>query len=286
MTEDFELRGRMTAQMVGAVLGSNPNMTREDAMRRMVRDWHGAEVEGAGNMATAYAVNSIPGALIEYTMETGSKVAPGGLQAVDHWGAASVNGLISIFGCIIVICPFGLRAAEAPVKFPTMDEKPYYFDRAQFALLATGRAWCDVYQWTPAGTQLDRIAACSKWKRKNLPKLAKFYAEFEDERQQDNAIPHLEPKRKIVDTPQAHRIKEEYLEILENIHNAEARKAELIAEMVRLSDSKDADFAGLKLTLVKRVGSISYAKAFKVIAPTADLEPYRGKPSESWQVKE
>lgn len=284
--QEFDMRGRITSGMVGAILGSNDYMTSEDAMRRMVRDWHGAEPEGAGNMATEYASRNIPGALIEYTMETGHGTEPAGLQPVDHWGAANVSAFVSVFGCVLVICPFALRDTPAPVTFPTMEEKPYHFDRAQFALLATGRAWCDVYQWAPNGTRLDRVTPCAKWRRKNLPKLAKFYATFEEERQQDKAVPHLEPKRKIIDTPEAHRIKEEYLEILESLHNAEARKAELVAEMVRLSGDKNSDFAGLKVTLVRRAGAVSYAKALKAIAPDADLEPYRGKPSESWQVKE
>ena len=33
-------KGRVTASMVGAILGVAPYMTRADAMRRMVRDYH------------------------------------------------------------------------------------------------------------------------------------------------------------------------------------------------------------------------------------------------------
>jgi len=54
--------------------------------------------------------------------------------------------------------------------------------------------------------------------------------------------------------------------------------------MVRLAGDRDAIFGGRKLTLVKRVGSVSYAKAIAKYAPGADLEPFRGTASSSWRL--
>jgi putative phage-type endonuclease len=284
--EWFEARrGRVTASMVGAILGNSPNMTRDECMRRMVRDWHGAESEFTGNIATEYGVNNEAGALAEYQMETGHTVDAVGFVTRDEWAGCSPDGLVSIFGGVEVKCPFGLRAAEKPVPFKPIAEQPHYYDQVQFSLWVTERAWWDFYQWTAAETRMERVVPDAAWRRKNLPKLIEFWDKFCEERQQDNAAKHLEAKRKIVDTPEAQRIMAEYDQICEAIDNATSRKADLIADMVRLAGGKDAVFAGRNLTLVKRAGSISYAKAIRELAPDADLEKWRGKPSEGWQVK-
>ena len=77
----------------------------------------------------------------------------------------------------------------------------------------------------------------------------------------------------------------EYEQMQEAIDRATERKAELLADMVRIAGDKNAVFAGRNLTRVDRKGSISYAKAIAELLPNADLEPYRGKASFSWQVK-
>ena len=102
---------------------------------------------------------------------------------------------------------------------------------------------------------------------------------------ENNADEHLAPKRVIVDTPEAHRIMAEYDQICEALDNAEARKKELVADMVRIAGEKNAVFAGRNLTLTKKAGAISYAKAIKELLPKANLEKWRGKPSEYWVVK-
>lgn len=284
--EWFEARiGRITASMSGAILGNSPNMSRDDAMRRMVRDWHGAESEFAKNIATEYALNSIAGALQEYTMETGHSVEKDDGATRDDWASADVSGLVSIFGGVLVVCPFNLRDAEHPITFRHIEDMARYVDRIQLWLWVTNRAWCDLYQWCPRGTSIERVTPDAAWRRKNLPKLKAFWDEYMEERQQDNAQKHLEPKRAIIDTPEAHRIMAEYDQLCEALDNATQRKKDLIADMVRIAGDKNAVFAGRNLTLTKRAGAISYAKALAELAPGADLEKWRGRPSESWGVK-
>jgi hypothetical protein len=65
--------------------------------------------------------------------------------------------------------------------------------------------------------------------------------------------------------------------------SADAEKA-LLAELVEMADGKNAEVHGRKLTLVKRQGSISYAKAIKELLPDANLEKWRGKETESWKL--
>lgn len=275
-------RGLITASQVGAILGNAPYATRDDIMRRMVREWHNAPQEFEGNIATEYGTRNEAGAVVEYTMETANEVQPVGFVTREDWAGASPDGFIGADGGLEVKCPFGLRKDQVPA-FKTIAEQPHYYDQVQFTLWVTGRNFWHFYQWTPVATKLECILPDQDWQANNLPKLRQFYAEYLAEREAPEI--HLEPKRQIIDTPEAQRVLAEYDQICEALENAEARKKEMLADLVRMAGEKNAIIAGRKLTKTERAGSVAYAKAVKELLPGADLEPYRGKPTSYWVVK-
>ena len=162
-----------------------------------------------------------------------------------------------------------------------LEDQPHYYAQVQFSLWVTGRKFWHFYQWTAHQTKLECVLPDQAWLDENLPKLRQFHAEFLAE----DPAPHLEAKRVEVDTLEAARIVAEYDQIAEAIENAEARKKELLAEMVRLSGDRDAVFAGRNLTKISKAGAVSYAKAVAELLPGADLEKWRGKPSAYWMLK-
>ena len=275
-------KGRITASSVGAILGNAPYATRDDVMRRMVREWVGAPTEFEGNIATEYGTRNEAGALTEYMMETGNAVQTVGFIASEDWAGCSPDGLIGEYGGLEIKCPFGLRKDEEPA-FKTLAEQPHYYDQIQFSMWVTDRTLWHFYQWSPRGTALETVSWDGEWQDQNLPRLRQFYAEYLAERE-DPAI-HLEPKRPIIDTPEAHRIMTEYQELCEAIDRAEERKKELLSDMTVIAMDRNVVFAGRKLTKIEKAGAIAYAKAVKALMPDADLEPYRGKPSSYWVVK-
>lgn len=276
-------RGLITASSVGAILGNSPNATRADVMRRMVREWHGAETEFTGNIATEYGTRNEAGAITEYTMETANRVEPVGFVTREDWAGCSPDGYINDDGGLEVKCPFGLRNDENP-QFKTLAEQPHYYDQVQFSLWVTGRALWHFYQWAPSGkTKLECVLPDVVWQGVALPALRQFYAEYLAEREAPDA--YLVAKRIEIDTPMAHKIVAEYDQLSEAIENAEARKKELLADMVRMAGEKDAIFAGRKLTKTEKAGAIAYGKAIKELLPKADLEKWRGNPSSYWGLK-
>lgn len=286
--EWFEARkGRITASIVGAILGRAPYMTRDDALRSMVRETLGAESEFTGNVATDYGSFHEAGALQEYRMETGNDVEAVGFIAKEDWAGFSPDGIVKGKDRGLEIkCPYSLRNGVTPEKgFKSIfdDELAHYYDQVQFSMWCGGFDKWDFFQWCPNGTRLEPVDVDQEWRDENLPKLRQFYAEYLDALKDPDE--YLAPKRVIIDTPEAQRIVAEYDELKEAIENAEARRKELLAEMVRIADGKNADFAGRKLTETKRQGSISYAKAIAKYAPDADLEPFRGKASSSWGLR-
>ena len=271
-------KGRVTASMVGAILGHSPNLTRAGAMRRMVRDAHGAEPEFTGNIATEYGTYNEDGAVSEYEMETGNKVQKVGFIPAEDWAGCSPDGLINDDGGLEAKCPFGKRKGG---DLAPLADQPHYYDQVQFSLWVTGRKFWHFYQWTPHQSKLECVLPDQAWRDESLPRLRQFHAEYLAE----DPAEHLEPRRVEIDTLEAARIIAEYDQLTEAIENAEARKKELLAEMVRQAGDRDASFAGRKLTKIVKQGSVSYAKALAKYAPNADLEPFRGKPSSYWLLK-
>lgn len=277
-------RGRITASIAGAILGEAPYMTRDAAMRLLVRETLGAEREMTGNVATEYGTFHEDGARFDYELETGNTVTQSGFIPFEDWAGCSPDGLIGDNGGLEIKCPFGLRKDESPVPFKPLADQPHYYSQVQFSLYVTGREFWHFWQWTTKGTMMETVVPDHDWQADALPRLRQFYSEYLHELEH-NADEHLIPKRVTIDTPAAHKMVAEWDELSEAIDNATARKKDLLADMVALAGEKDAEFAGRKLTLTKRAGSVSYAKAIAELLPDADLEKWRGKAGESWGLR-
>jgi putative phage-type endonuclease len=283
-------RGRITASMVGAILGHSPWMSRQDAMRLMVRSWHNAPREFVGNPATKYGEFHEEHALADYVMQTGNKVDAEGFITKEHWAGASPDGLIGLTGGLEIKCPYKFRHSKPEdmpeAVFLPLEEQPHYYDQVQFSLWVCERTFWDFFQWAPhLEPKLERITPNGYWRSKNLPKLKDFYEQFLWERDLPEAQKYLDPLRVVIDTPLALQRLAEYDDLIEAIEKAEERKKELLEKLVEMARDRNATIAGRNLTKVEQKGKVSYAKAIKDLLPKADLEPYRGKPSEYWQLK-
>jgi putative phage-type endonuclease len=279
--EWFEARkGRVTASLVGGLLGCAPYMKEDDAFRALARSVHDLPSEFEGNIATEYGTANEALACSAYEMETGNLVEHVGFVPFEDWAGASPDGLIAHDGLLEIKCPFGKRKDEKP-EFASIDDQLHYYGQIQFQLFCTGRHWCDFYQWTANGTLLERVKYDGGWINANLPILKRLW-----DKAQASDRPEFEGKKRAdIDTPEAARLVAEYDELSDAIDLAAQRKKDILARLVEMSGGKNAVVAWRNLTLTKRAGSVAYANALKDIAPDADFEPYRGKPSEFWGLK-
>ena len=106
---DPNRKGRVTASIVGAILGNSPWMTRADAMRRMVREHFGAENEGKPNIATDYGNANEDNAILDFQMETGLSVTKSRFVTREDFAGCSPDGIVSDGWGLETKCPFGLR---------------------------------------------------------------------------------------------------------------------------------------------------------------------------------
>lgn len=280
---------RITASICGAILGNNPWMTRDDAMRSLVRDALGAEREFKGSPPTEWGNANEAGALLEFQMETGLTVTPAKFTVPeDDEGifGCSPDGWTSDGYGIETKCPFGLRKTpEAPAPFKSINEQLHYFDQCQFSMFVTGRKLWHFFQWCPVDTAHVVVEADQVWRDQSLPILRQFHAELiATINDPDLSAEHLAPLRVVIDTPAASKAVREWDEIAEQMELLQERKADLLAQMVDMAGSRDATIAGRKLTLVEKAGSVSYKKALDHYAPKADTSKFMGKPSSYWKM--
>lgn len=278
-------KGCVTGSSVGAILGLDPNRTRDDVLRDMVRAYHGAPREFQGNIATQWGVTHEDEASDDFCHATGAEVVKASfcIHSNIRWLGASPDGFVGDDAVLEIKCPFGLRDKEPPVPFKTALEQPHYYAQMQVQMYVTDRTMCYFWQWTPHDSKLETVEYDSNYVAEIYPKLEAFYQEYLDAI--DDPDVHLEEKRAVIDTPRALQMIAEYDDLVNAIERAEERKKELLADIVKMAGEKNAVFGGRKLTKVEKKGSISYAQAIKVLAPGANLEPWRGKASSYWMLK-
>jgi len=275
--------GRITASAVGSIMGLAPYSTRADVMRRMVREYHNAPSEFNGNAATEYGTFHEEGAISEFCMETGLKVEPAPFVPLTDWLGASPDGYVSDGRLIEVKCPYGLRKGG---EFKSINDQKHYYAQIQLQMLCTGRDECYFFQWSPHGAKTEIVKFDNDFYLEMYNQVSIFYTEYLIERELPTAEKYLNDKtKKVFDESELTEMMNEYQALNRSKEQIEERQKELLNGLVALTDEKGGSIAGHTLYKTEKQGAISYSKAIKELLPSADLEPYRGKPSEYWSIK-
>lgn len=281
---------RLTGSRIGAILGVSPWQKPDDVLRAMVREYHDYPSEFIKNPAVDHGNNNEQRALLCFMRKTGLMVEECGFFEYGELMGASPDGLTSDGGVLEIKVPFGLRNGG---KFKALKEQPHYECQVQMEMLAAGRnhAYFAQYiapkgdplsiEYVPEQMDIERIELDPEWIDSVLPDLDAFYKRLISEI--DNPE-HLDPLRVVIDTDETAFLLDAIDKLKAAQKDLEAQEKDALSKLIDLADSKDALIHGRKLTLVKRVGSISYAKAIAELAPDANLEKWRGKPSQSWRL--
>ena len=278
-------REKITGSVAGAILGLSPFMKPIDVMRNMVREYHGAERDFRGNIATEYGTANEQTATTHLEMfhldqpvvETGFHI-----HSEHEWLGASPDGLLGLDGLVEIKCPFGQRDKNPPV-FKSLLEIPHYYAQVQIEMACTGRKWCMFYQWGTHGDAIEEHAFSQVWFDENLPKLEAFYDSYLIERELPNAQRYLDPKHKENDDVLVSDLANQFIDISDQIKALETAKKDILKEIIERCGERQTEINGKKLTKVERKGSIDYAKVPQL--KDIDLEQYRKKPSEYWSFK-
>lgn len=278
---------RITPSRAAAILGLSKSRTRDDVMRQVVREALGEPNETPGNIAAHYTIANRQTAIGEASMLLDIKP----IEPIS-------DGDILIFpdgklkykdkdAYLFVFCPFGDKdKTELPSVFDSTRDQ--MLAQVRFQLYTIARATRPtkplqgyVYQWAPGTFRLDVVAHDPKLFAQDMIYIDEFIIEAKSELEQ-NADYYKQPLRVTIESHEAQKLLDEYDQLTDSIEFARARQKDLLAEIVKLAGEKNAEICGRKLTKVQKQGAISYAKAIKELVPDADLEKWRGKPSEYW----
>lgn len=162
--------GRITASSIGAIMGYNDYVSRDDIMERML---YGSNFDG--NAATEWGTFNEAGAIVEFEMETGLSVSPAPFVQFEDWMGASPDGYVNDGRLIEVKCPFGIRNGG---EFKSIKDQPHYLLQIQMQLFVTKKQECWFYQWTPHSTMLEVVKYDKEFINDMLIEARSFYEEY------------------------------------------------------------------------------------------------------------
>lgn len=265
---------RVTTSLVPAILDVSPYQSREDALRQMVRQHHGAPSEFVPNAASEYTARNTDTAVASLEMEHDLEIHKCFVHEFEDWAASSSQYETATGEPVILRVPF--RGGVKPLV-----QLPHIYARAQFEMMVRDKGSALVYQWTPEGSHLDIVQRDEYWRATALPEIRQWHAfALSDADNPD----HLAPLRIELNTQEACLLAQEYDEMKDARDRADERMKEIVARLVDMTGGKDALVDGRKLTRVEKAGAVSYAQVVKKHCAAVDLEPYRGKPSVSWRI--
>jgi hypothetical protein len=226
-------------------------MSTEQALRRMVRDYHNVESEFTGNIATEYGSLNEPIAQLDYTNKTGNAVHECGffVHPEHDWLGASPDGLIeSDNGELMVLeikCPFSKRNDLIP-EFKSIYHQKHYYAQLQLEMACTGTRKAHFYQWNKYVDSVEMVTFFdNSWFNDALPSNYALFMNCTCQRLNNPA--HLESLTPEISTPEAVALLAEYDQLGETIDNARNAKKRLLSNWPRLLTTKMQSLTGASL---------------------------------------
>lgn len=266
--------GRITGSRVGAILGVSPYASRSDVLREMVRRHAGEPDEFQGNIATSYGVEHEDEAIAAYE-QLRAVMTHSGQRFVIHpeypFLGVSPDGLVGDDGLVEVKCPY--RG-----KYLDITERPDYEAQVRLQLECTQRAWADFVVWSYQGIAVSRVMHDPEWLPSIMDELTGFLDEYTATiTDPELAAPHLVPLVDQRTDEEWQLAATDYLDALVELKAAERTVAAARDTVLRLSDGRPVRGHGVSVSHSQRRGSVDMKAAVAALAPTADLESYRGE---------
>jgi hypothetical protein len=276
--------GKVTASVVGAILGLKGAFTNRKAVKKaLVLSMLGRSPKSFSSQATEHGNNWENYAIAKYLQQSEFREVRdfGDNQKFyekDGWLGATPDGSVAFNGLIEVKCPFKERYTEASES---------YYAQMQIQMLCAGKEWCDfvVFFSDTDEIHVTRYPLNEVWLLSNLPKLKAFWDECNEiATDMDKAEAFLNEQAERDDTPWAKECSV-YISLQATMAEYQKLLDESKARLIELSGGKAVKGSGVQIIVSEREGSVKYAEAIKVLAPDADLTPWRGKPSTVTTIK-
>ncbi len=278
--------GKITASRVGGILGAGDRMGREDVMRQMVREHHGAEDEISSfvRILMQHGKDSEAGALVEIQAKMGVFIDESGFirhEKLD-WIGCSPDGLIGEDAGVEVKCPTKHRRSLQDV----LDDEGY---RCQclLSLIVTGREQWHFFVYREGDELLHKVfylKEAEDWFSENMDDLLAFNQEYlKTISSAELSEPHLCDLEAVRDDVEWTAETAQYLEALARLEEAKADVAFFKSNLVEMTNGRKSRGGGVVVYPVKGRKSTNYAKAVKDMG--VDVSQYVTAGEPTWVVK-
>ena len=277
--------GKVTASRIGAILGVDKKMSRDEIMRQMVREHHGAEDEISdflrtildhGKESEAEALSAVQDMLGEFIDDCGFVQHP-----KIEWMGCSPDGLLGDDRGVEIKCPTKRRKNLDDVLY---DEA--YKCQCLFSLIVTGREVWTLYVYRDGDIterEFDRKYA-EIWFSENVSKLDEFYREYLDiVASEELSSPYLEPLEiERTDLLWA-TATDKYFRALDGLAEYKAKMSAAKDYLIFLSEGKKSRGNGLLVYPQKGRKKTNYSKAVKDAG--IDVSEYEEYSDPTWHIK-
>lgn len=282
--------GKITGSRVAAVLGCSPFASRKKVMREMAEELLG-NFSDFDNPAMEYGRENEAKAVKTYEFLYGKPDQP--IQETGFWEkgdlGASPDRLVGEDGLLEVKCPYGMRNEVSP-HFKSIKDQKHYWHQIQLQLYCTGRKWCDFYQWSEHGEQVERVEVDESWFNRNVDEFVVFIGELSE---LVKRIAAGGAEERVAMSARWAAAAEAYKLALMTKTAAEKEMSDAKQAMIDLMQASEINHCeghGILITHSQRKGSVDY-KALAMSELDADAvkeieDKFRRKTTEVWTVKE
>lgn len=281
--------GRITASSVGAILGVDKFRTRDDVMRKMVRDYHGKPSEFTGNIATQWGHDNEPNALKSAQQSVDFEI-----EACTEFVAYDYDGMklgaspdaIRDSGLVEIKCPYAKRnKAVSPLEY--LEANPQYYAQMQMQMLCADKQECLFFVWTTVGSGSFSVARDDEYITDTLlPALKAFWADYQGILASDElSAPYLADKKSEYterDDADFVSLADQYKTVCAEIDALQKNKEELEARLFELC-GQNTKGAGLTIYQAERKGTVDYKKVPELEG--VNLDQYRKPSTQYWTIK-
>jgi putative phage-type endonuclease len=288
---DPRRKGAITASEIGAIAGNGRFATRDDVIRRKVREHNGLESEFVSNVATRWGNDNEAQAVAEFEFVTDHLIDSHGedQQFVDRIlergdgivvrAGCTPDGVLQDGGLLEVKCPYGIRN-DTPDASLYLSKCGEYLDQMQWQMMVTNSPHCAFVVWTTEGIDHLTIKQDFDHQERLIVEALKFQQEL-------NAIladpelqkPYLQDKKSKKDSA-IERSDSDYAEAAAFYRNAQAAlvEAQAVADeakqaLIDLTEGLDVKGCGVSIIHSTRAGAVDYKLVPELKG--VDLTPFR-----------
>jgi putative phage-type endonuclease len=289
-----ERKGCITASEIGAIAGNGRFASRDDIMRRKVREAHGLLNEFVGNVATQWGHDNESAAIADLEFVADVKITSAGdnqqfkkleLQSgngVTIFAGATPDGITECGYVVEVKCPYSLRNKK-PNAAEYLGKAPEYLDQMQWQMLVTARSKCIFGVWSPLG--IDYIVIDSYFARQEELVLIAMEFQFELNKilaDETLSAKYLDDQGAVMDDEEFIALSDAYKSALVELEIAQANVDTAKSSLIAVCTDSTIG-CGLQIIKAERKGTVDYAKVPELQG--VDLEKYRKKSSTVWTVR-